>query len=179
MTLAEIYSLLTLAFASNFKSTPHRDDFKNLKPNWLIQNETFENKTGRELWQKAIKNADFKAIEADFKSLDRYFDMSYFMLINENDMNEYFAKLRYEVLFKDIKSSHISNLLGFVFSSLKSSLKDGNSKELAKFLDDKFLESAIAFSYELKTHASSDFYKALGYLFADYLNMLKLSVGKN
>lgn len=178
MTIGEIYSVLSLIFASNFKQSINKEDFSKLSPNWLLQNETLENKKGRELWQSCIKNSDITKINRDFFELNKFFDLTYFMLLYRSDMDEFFLKHRYQTAFDELSSTHISNLLLFLSSAIKLDRDEKSHNLLINFTNDKLLPSAKALGFEIKTNAQSDYYKAIGWLFLDFCNMLEISLGR-
>ena len=80
--------------------------------------------------------------------------------------------------FDELSSTHISNLLLFLSSAIKLDRDEKSHNLLINFTNDKLLPSAKALGFEIKTNAQSDYYKAIGWLFLDFCNMLEISLGR-
>ena len=55
MKVRDLYAMICVIFATNFKGIISEDNFKKMAPKWILQNETTANKTAHEIWQKALK----------------------------------------------------------------------------------------------------------------------------
>ncbi|MCR8685505.1 hypothetical protein [Campylobacter ureolyticus] len=176
MKVRDLYAMICVIFATNFKGVISEDNFKKMAPKWILQNETLSNKTAHEIWQKALKE-DYSEICKDYENLKKFFKMDYYCLISKTDMSLFFEKLRYQKPFKELDESHAANMLAFLAVILKSDDGEKTHNFLGLYLTKYFMESFRALSEILKTKSKSDYYKALGWFLEDYLNMLKTTLG--
>lgn len=175
MKVKDIYATLAIIFATNFKGVIEKDKFEKIPPNWILTNETNENKKAHELWHKAIKS-NYDEIVKDYENLKRYFEMSYYKLINDIEVQLFYDKSRYQKPFSTLNASHASNMLALLGAILK--LHDEKSHIfLGRYLSEYFMESFRGLAEILKTESKSDYYKALGWFLDDYLNMIKITLG--
>lgn len=175
MTLGEIYSIVALIFASNFKSGLTRDKFERINDDWILKNETLENLNGRKFWYKSLNTENYIDINKDFKQLNKFFDLVYFMQISRQTMDSYFLKLRFEPIFDELSTTHISNFMAFISSCLKHNFDDRSFLLLRDFINDYFLPNSIPLSHEIRYNCSTNYYKALSYFLEDFCNMLSIS----
>ena len=68
MKLGELYSVICIIFATNFKGTINEETLRKLGKNWIIVNQNEENVTGQKLWKNAL-NEDILVIQSDFENL--------------------------------------------------------------------------------------------------------------
>ena len=176
MKIGELYGVICIIFASNFRSTISETDLRKMSKNWILTNETIENKTAHEHWHNALKE-DVADIKADFYALKGAFEFSYFKLVNETDFTLFFEKVRYEAPFKELNNSHDSNALAFLSSVLKHDNDEKTHAILGLYLTDYFILTARALAQHLQTHAKSEYYRAMGWFLGDFCNMIKLSLG--
>lgn len=175
MKLKELYSVIAIIFATNFKGVISEENFKKISPNWVIKNETQNNQIGSELWQKALKS-DYNELIEDYENLKSVLDMSYFKLVSQTDLTLLYEKTKYQKPF-ELSPSHSANMLAFLVATLKQDVDEKTHNMLGLYLSEYFVLSFRALASHLQIHAKSDYYKALGYFLADYLNMIKISLG--
>ncbi|MSN97017.1 hypothetical protein F1B92_07570 [Campylobacter sp. FMV-PI01] len=176
MKVKDIYAMISIIFATNFKSIIERDKFDNIAPNWILKNESDENKKAHEFWHKAI-NSDYDEICKDFENLKDCFDISFFKLVNDTDLTLFYEKIRYKKPFLDLPSSHSANMLALLGAIFKSDDNDKTHNFLGLYLSNYFVLSFRALSEHLKIYAKSDYYKAMGWFLDDYLKMIKITLG--
>ncbi|CZE47814.1 hypothetical protein [Campylobacter geochelonis] len=176
MKVKDIYAMIAIIFATNFKGAIEEDKFKKLAPAWVLKNETDENKKAHEFWQKALKE-DYSAVLKDFEELKKAFEMDFFKLISDMDVTLFFEKARYQKPFKELKASHSANMLAFLAAIFKSDTDEKTHNFLGLYLTNYFMESFRGLAAYLKANAKSDYYKALGWFLDDYLQMIKTTLG--
>ncbi|MCZ6160328.1 hypothetical protein [Campylobacter ureolyticus] len=176
MKVKDVYAMIAIIFATNFKGVIDENNFKKMAKKWIIQNETKANKTGSELWSKGLKE-DYNEICKDYDSLKEFFYMDYYRLINKTDIALLFEKARYNKPFKDLDESHASNMLAFLAAILKSDDDEKTHNFLGLYLTKYFMESFNALSKILQTKSNTNYYKSLGYFLEDFLHMLKTTLG--
>lgn len=164
MKLRDLLSVTALIFAANFKQVIEEESFKNLNKKWLLQSDNEECEKGNELFALPCSYED---LQKDFEKLKKYFDLSIFMKIDNFKILEFYEVVSYG---RKLQPCQVSNLLLYISESLKAR-KD---RDLNKFLSSYFLESAEDLSFVLIKEARSSYYKALGYYFKDFLNLLKM-----
>ncbi|PSM51288.1 hypothetical protein CBLAS_1064 [Campylobacter blaseri] len=176
MKVKDLYAMIAIIFATNFKEAISEDKFSKLAPNWIVKNETKENEKGHEYWHKAIKGIQ-KDVEEDFKNLKEFFAMDSFKLVSEIDVKMLFEKQRYQAPFKEFKNSHSVNMLAFLAAIFKNDSDEKTHLFLGLYLTKYFMESFRGLAEHLKVNAKSDYYKALGWFLDDYLKMIKITLG--
>lgn len=176
MKVKDIYAMIAIIFATNFKGVIQKDKFGSIAPNWVIMNETQENKVAHEFWHKAIKS-DYTEIEKDYENLKEFFEISYYKLVSDIDVKMFFDKIRYKRPFDDLNSSHSANMLALLAAIFKEHKDEKVHNFLGLYLTNYFMESFRALAEILKTNAKSDYYKALGWFLDDYLKMIKTTLG--
>lgn len=176
MKLKELYSVLCIVFASNFKRVISEDNLRKMQKNWIITNETDENKKGHDEWHLALTES-ISDIEADFKELSSSFDMAFFKLISETDVTLFYEKLRFQKPFNELPSSHSANMLGLLSAILKHDEDEKTHNLLGLYLTNYLIFSARALASHLQINAKSHYYKAMGYFLADFCNMIKITTG--
>ncbi|NLK66484.1 MAG: hypothetical protein GX282_03310 [Campylobacteraceae bacterium] len=176
MKVKDIYAMIAIIFATNFKGVIEKDKFDKIAPNWVLKNETEENKKAHELWHKAVKS-EYSEIEKDYESLKHLFEMSYYKLINEVDVKLFFEKARYQKPFTELNASHSANMLALLAAIFKVHTDEKAHNFLGLYLTNYFMESFRALAESLKKDAKSDYYKALGWFLDDYLKMIKITLG--
>ena len=176
MKVKDIYAMMAIIFSTNFKGVIEESKFQSIAPNWILKNETQENKIAHEFWHKAIKG-DYNDIEKDYESLKEFFEMSYYKLISEMDVKLFFDKIRYQKPFSDLNSSHASNMLALLAAIFKEHKDEKVHNFLGLYLTNYFMESFRALAEVLKTNSKSDYYKAMGWFLDDYLKMINVTLG--
>lgn len=176
MKVKDVYAMIAIIFATNFKEALSQEKFEKIAPNWIIKNETEENAKAHEYWHRAIKGNQ-KDIERDFENLKEFFEMDKFKLISDSDVELFFNKQRYKIPFKNLKSSHSANMLAFLAAVFKQDSDEKTHQFLGFYLTKYFMESFRGLAEHLKVNAKSDYYKAFGWFLDDYLKMIKITLG--
>lgn len=183
MKLKELYSVVCIIFASNFKGVIDKEHFDKLAKNWVVVNQNPQNKTGHEFWAKFLENRDknsdetLKKIGADFELLKPSFDIDTFKLISETDITLFFEKFRYKRPFANLKACHAANMLAFLAAVLKHDNDEKTHNLLGLYLTKFYMPSFRALANTLQTEAKSDYYKAFGWFLSDFNKMIKDSLG--
>ncbi|NLY03480.1 MAG: hypothetical protein GXZ15_01345 [Campylobacter sp.] len=174
MKVKDIYSMIALIFSANFQNVIEKEKFENLPPKWLLTNESKENKKAHELWDMA-KSESYEDIEKDFKELKPYFQMSYYKLINEIEVQIFYDRSRYKKPFSTLNASHASNMLALLAAIFK--VHDEKTHQfLGEYLTIYFMESFRALAEILKTQSKTSYYQSFGWFMDDYLKMLKITL---
>lgn len=164
MKLRDLLSVVSLIFSSNFNQIIDQNSFKNLNKNWLLQTDSTDCENGNKFY---LSDLNYENAEQDFEKLKRYFDLSIFMKIDNFKILEFYSVVNYE---RVIKPCQISNMLIYI----SQALKEKNDRDLEKFLNSYFLDSANDLAFILIKESKSTYFKALGYFFKDFLNLLKM-----
>lgn len=175
MKLGDLYAVMALIFSANFRVATTEENFKKINQNWLIKNETKENKKGHEMLAKAIKE-DYEILQKDFENLKEFFEFEYYKLVSESDVENYFEKIKFVKSFKDLKSSHACNMLSFLAACFKINNNAKTHALLRNFAKDYLLQTLEALAINVQNNAKGSYYKALGYFLSDYCNMLRISL---
>lgn len=175
MKVRDIYSMIALILSANFKEVTPKENFQKLPPKWIIVNETDENKKAHEFWELA-KNESCDDVKEDFENLKQYFEMSYYKLINEIDVQLFYDKSRYQKQFSTLNASHASNMLALLGAIFKVH-DEKNHMFLGRYLSEYFMESFRALAEILKSESKTNYYKSLGWFLDDYLKMIKVTLG--
>ena len=176
MKLGELYSVMCIIFATNFKGTISEENLRKLGKNWIIVNKNEENVTGQKLWKNAI-NEDISVIQADFENLKQAFEIDFFKLVSDTDLKLFFEKIRYQKPFGDLKASHSANMLALLGAIFKQDTTEKSHIMLGLYLTDYFMPSFRALAAYLQQNAKSDYYKSMGYFLADFCRVVKESLG--
>jgi len=176
MKLGELYGVMAVIFATNFKGVIAEENLRKMSKNWIIKNETDNNRLGHEHWEKAL-GENIEAIKADFEALSPAFDFAFFKLVSETDATLFFERLRYKKPFSDLPAAHSANMLACLNAILKVDKDEKAHFVLGDFLTNYFIFSARALGEYLQINAKTDYYKAMGYFFSDFCNMIKISLG--
>lgn len=174
MKVRDIYSMIALIFSANFREVTPQDKFESLPPKWILMNETNENKNAHEFWDEA-KSESYDDIVADFESLKPYFEMSYYKLINDIEVQLFYDKSRYKKPFSTLHASHASNMLALLGAIFKVH-DEKTHMFLGNYLTNYFMESFRALAEVLKTQSKTNYYKSLGWFMDDYLKMIKITL---
>lgn len=177
MKVGEIYSVICIIFASNFKDCIDEETFKNLVPSWLIKTPNKQNELGLNEWKKSLKSENSKIIAVDFVAIKHGFELDYFEIIDEAKMVDWYKKTRFEIPFKNLKHCHISNLLAFLAAVLRNDKDEKTHLMLGKFLVEYFLPSAFELCKYLQKNAGSHYYGAFGYFLEDFCLNIKDTLG--
>ena len=176
MKLGELYSVICIIFATNFKGTIKEETLRKLGKNWIIVNQNEENVTGQKLWKNAL-NEDISAIQSDFENLKNAFEIDFFKLVSDTDLKLFFEKIRYQKPFGELKASHSANMLGCLSAIFKQDTNEQSHIMLGLYLTDYFMPSFRALAKYLQDNAKSDYYKSMGYFLADFCLVVKNSLG--
>lgn len=176
MKLSELYSVMSLIFAANFNSAIDENKFEQIQENWLVKNETDENKKGHKYLAKA-KQMPYKDLCMDFDLLKPKFELDYYKLISNIEIELFFEKARFVKPFSSLKSCHVSNMLSFLAAVFKQDKDEKTHILLGKYLTEYLISSLRALASDLQVSAKSDYYRAMGWFLQDYCNMVKISIG--
>lgn len=177
MKVAELYSVMCVIFATNFRNIIDEKHFKNLSKNWIVKNDNENNIKGHKCWQKAIENENLDFIRKDFERLKDSFDTIYFKFNDEKKVDDFFNNIRFKKPFDELNSSHISNMFALLSAILKQDKDVKSHTVLGYYLTEYFIYSARALASHLQENANSNYYKAMGYFLDDFCHLLKLSLG--
>ena len=176
MKVGELYSVMCIIFATNFKGAISKENFEKLASKWIIINENPENKNGQELWA-GVKNSDYEGICADFENLKEAFDMSYFKLISASEVSVFYERCRFKKPFADLPDTHAANMLGLLAMIFKQDTNEKSHNILGEYLTNFIMPSLRGLAGHLQINAKSDYYKAFGYFLADFCVVVKNSLG--
>lgn len=176
MKVGELYSVMCLIFATNFKGVIDKNHFENMAKNWIVKNDNAENIKGHEYWEKSIKNENYENVVKDFESLKDSFDTVYFKLNDSAKVDDFFKNIKFKKPFEELNSSHISNILVLLSGILKQDKDEKSHMLLGYVLTQYYIHPARALASYLQENANSDYYKAIGYFLADFCNLLKTSL---
>lgn len=177
MTLGELYSVICLIFASNFKESIDEKNFVKLAKNWMIKNDNDENIAGQKCWENALKNENVTLIKADFMALRACFDAKYFKIIDENKLGEFFKQIQFKLPFSGLEATHFTNLFFCLNLILKNDKDQKSHTILGYFLSEFFIISARKLAIYLQENAKTQYYKAFGYFLGDFCILIKESLG--
>ena len=176
MKLGELYSVICIIFATNFKGVIDEQKLRSLGKNWIIVNKNIENKNGHELWQK-VQGEDYAAIERDFEALKGAFEMDFFKLISESEVELFYEKCRFKKPFAELKNAHAANMLALLAMIFKQNTDAKSHKILTLYLVQFIIPSFSALATHLQINAESSYYKALGWFLADFCCVMKETLG--
>ena len=176
MKVGELYSVMCIIFATNFKGVIAKEHFEKLANKWIVINENEENKKGQKLWESA-KNSDYNEISADYERLKEAFDISYFKLLGTSDVTVFFEKCRYKKPFSDLPDAHAANMLGLLAAIFKQHSDEKSYNTLGLYLTKFIIPNFSALASHLQINAKSYYYKALGYFLADFCKVVTNSLG--
>ncbi len=176
MKLGELYSVICIIFATNFKGVIDEQKLRGLGKNWIIVNKNIENKNGHELWQK-VQSEDYAALGRDFEALKGAFEMDFFKLISESEVELFYEKCRFKKPFAELKSAHAANMLALLAMIFKQNTDAKSHKILTLYLAQFIIPSFSALATHLQINAKSSYYKALGWFLADFCHVVKETLG--
>ncbi|WP_033916401.1 hypothetical protein [Campylobacter sputorum] len=177
MKVAELYSVICVIFATNFRNVIDKEHFSKMSKNWIVKNDNVDNIKGHECWEKAVENESLEMIKKDFESLKDSFDTAYFKFNDEKKVNEFFGNIKFKKPFDELSSSHMSNILALLSAILKQDKDEKSHTLLGYYLSEYFIYPARELSLHLQKNANSNYYKAMGYFLADFCHLLKTSLG--
>ncbi|CAD7287666.1 hypothetical protein LMG7974_00546 [Campylobacter majalis] len=173
MKVGQMYSVISMIFASNFNEPLTAQNYEKIKTSsdWIIQNECENNKKGRKLYADFLQNESLAEIRTDFRSIKYLFNASYYFASAKDDLAKFYAQINFSPKLGE--SDSISNQLLLIASILKNELDESHAKLLKSFLISFFLPYAATLAIELSTSAKSSFYRSLGYFLSEYCDNLQ------
>ncbi|EAK0834474.1 hypothetical protein [Campylobacter fetus] len=177
MKVSQAYSIIALIFANNFAKAMNEENLKKLTNSWVIKTENIENEKGLELWQKALQTDDTNSIESDLASFGGACVLKFFKQVSEEKVDEFYKSINFNKPFKELKSSHISNMLALLSAILKNDTNDKSHALLGLYLSEYLLPITVLFAKFIRYNAKTYYYKALGEFLIDYCKILKSTLG--
>lgn len=175
--LKQILSLMSFIFAKNFANAISLEDLEKLPPSWILKTKNQENEKGLNLWQKTIKEKNIQSIKDDFENLKDCFDLAKFNQIDAEKLEDLYSQLSFIKPFKDLQSTHVSNLLALLGAIFKKDDNEQSHAFLGLCLSQYCLPSVILLAKKLQNEAKSDFYKAMAEFVIDYFKYIKEILG--
>lgn len=174
--LNDVLCIMGNFFIKEFTSPADVEELAKIPDEWIIKTKTLENEKGIEFLKKAKVMPNFEEIKQDFDNFEDKFNLDYFKVISEQDVDEFYKQINFKKPL-DLKSSHVANMLIL----LNILFKQDNNKNvhliLGQFLTNFCLPSIILLAKNMQKEAKSYFYKAVAELLIDYFKYIKEILG--
>lgn len=168
MRVGEFYSIIAMIFANNFNDVLIKDSFDKAKATkqWIISNDTDNNKMGAKFYQDFLDNESLAELRTDFRGMKEKLIARYYFSDAKDNLLNFYNALNFKPKLGEIDS--ISNQLLFISTILKNELDEKNEKILVLFLVHFFLPYATILAPEISETAKSSFYKSMGYFLMEF-----------